>query len=639
MARGSSIHFRPVPAGGLLAVAHNSREVPPHYLLPAEHHLGNVSIVHDDVARIYREKMALASKKALATPKYSPIAEGILNLPDPPVDHPCAEVDQWKVEIERKVRDFCTRYEEVSGHRVLRADIHLDEGHMVDGTVAYNAHAHITVDKTDDRGRVVRMERRERGPDGKIQVIGDRRARGQKLQDIAAEVTALERGKRDSKRQHIDHHAYRALARQGRVLNAADREKVAQQGEQLRQQSERADAASKDAAAARRHSDEAVAAHIGARRRAERERDEAEAAHPERITGREIATGRTALETHSRQHGLDYAAGYKSLRAEWVRENEREAQGGRARPHSQRDYSALRMAHLEIEAERRGERQERGKRERSTHRGRRQTHRARAERDEARARSGPGAGERRDDAEITYAEIAAARAVLERHARTAGCSLRDRSELKRAYDGIRTTWQREGGHTQREYMALKLAQQEMQAELANQRADRERAKRRRDRRAYEARERRQDGFAIGGQSVQSGYRSAELAAARALGIRYEWDPARGKVYRDRQGRELFCAERRRIEMLEHDAAAEHAALKIAAAKWGGAVTIGGSSEFRERMARSAARESIEVMNDDLNSIVMDERERMSRGEPPGSAERNSAQDEIETEDAERDLGR
>ena len=145
---------------------------------------------------------------------------------------------------------------------------------------------------------------------------------------------------------------------------------------------------------------------------------------------------------------------------------------------------------------------------------------------------------------------------------------------------------------------------------------------------------------IGGSRCPGGYRSAELAAARALGLRYAWAAeARVRRYRDRTGTELFTATRLLISMVQHDEAAEAAAMRIAAAKWGGAVTIGGSSEFRERMARHAAREGVEVMDADLQDLVRAERERMSRGEAPGGAEREAAQDEIEAEDADQDLGR
>ena len=56
-------------------------------------------------------------------------------------------------------------------------------------------------------------------------------------------------------------------------------------------------------------------------------------------------------------------------------------------------------------------------------------------------------------------------------------------------------------------------------------------------------------------------------------------------------------------------------MQLAQAKWG-RVQISGSSEFRERAARAAAREGIRVVDADLAGIVADERERMQRGKPP-----------------------
>ena len=59
-----------------------------------------------------------------------------------------------------------------------------------------------------------------------------------------------------------------------------------------------------------------------------------------------------------------------------------------------------------------------------------------------------------------------------------------------------------------------------------------------------------------------------------------------------------------------------AALQLSAAKWGGKVAIQGSAEFREHTARLAVREGIRVVDQDLQEIVADERERMQRGQPP-----------------------
>ena len=56
------------------------------------------------------------------------------------------------------------------------------------------------------------------------------------------------------------------------------------------------------------------------------------------------------------------------------------------------------------------------------------------------------------------------------------------------------------------------------------------------------------------------------------------------------------------------------ALRITAQKFGDAVSITGSAEFRERLARLATREGIRVADADLARIVEDERSRMARGE-------------------------
>jgi len=225
----------------------------------------------------------------------------------------------------------------------------------------------------------------------------------------------------------------------------------------------------------------------------------AEAAHLEKITPEDIARARRAVESHARGRGIPLDEGYTWLRAAWIAENEREVRIGRSKPHAQRDYSALRLAHLEI-----------------------------------------------------------------------------------------------------------------QAELAAKR--RERVKRQRDRQVQAERDRMREGVANAGGLI-SGYRSAEIAAARGCGLHYEWDAvARCRRYRDRAGREVFTVTRVRVELVRHDEAAEAAALKIAAARFGGAVSLTGSGEFRERMARQAMREGIRVVDGDLARIVEDERARMATEE-------------------------
>lgn len=48
-------------------------------------------------------------------------------------------------------------------------------------------------------------------------------------------------------------------------------------------------------------------------------------------------------------------------------------------------------------------------------------------------------------------------------------------------------------------------------------------------------------------------------------------------------------------MTAHDAAAETAAMRIAEAKWGGRISVQGSSEFRERMARRVSSRGIQYL--------------------------------------------
>jgi hypothetical protein len=118
--------------------------------------------------------------------------------------------------------------------------------------------------------------------------------------------------------------------------------------------------------------------------------------------------------------------------------------------------------------------------------------------------------------------------------------------------------------------------------------------------------------------------------------------------RDADRRLAFIDRGRTIDMTssrEDDATL--AALQVAQAKWR-KVSIRGSAGFRERAARFAAREGIQVEDADLQALVRDERERMARGEPDpaecarlkGEAERRQATHARQGErEDEQDLGR
>nr|WP_298160102.1 TraI/MobA(P) family conjugative relaxase [Ferrovum sp.] len=78
------------------------------------------------------------------------------------------------------------------------------------------------------------------------------------------------------------------------------------------------------------------------------------------------------------------------------------------------------------------------------------------------------------------------------------------------------------------------------------------------------------------------------------------------VYKGKDGRVRFTDTGPRIVMHDKGDDSLEAALRIAAQKYGGKVDITGSSEFRERAAREAARLNIHVLNNDLQAIVQDE---------------------------------
>ena len=125
------------------------------------------------------------------------------------------------------------------------------------------------------------------------------------------------------------------------------------------------------------------------------------------------------------------------------------------------------------------------------------------------------------------------------------------------------------------------------------------------------------------------------------------------TYCGTDGIEKFVDFGQRIEMRDHAADTLEAALRVAAEKYAGRVSIQGSGEFRERAARAAVRLGVRVTDEDLRSIVTDERNRIENewrrpvpplreaqertaSEPPQAPAPPPAEVEI---DDEQDLGR
>lgn len=199
---GASVNFKPVMSAHS-AVSHADRTVPPKYLLAPEFSLGTICVLDDKgkVAQTLDAKMALASRQARAAKNFSPVWEGVLNLPRPALNSKNFDVAEYKKHCIEITKSWIDEYQKATDHKVLRADIHLDEGHIdeVTGEVLLNAHAHIISDKTNERGKVFIIDRKEM----------------RKLQTMTAEVTGLARGKSsiETGRKHMNPGAYKAVAK------------------------------------------------------------------------------------------------------------------------------------------------------------------------------------------------------------------------------------------------------------------------------------------------------------------------------------------------------------------------------------------------------------------------------------------
>ena len=124
---GSSINFAPVHSAQS-AVSHADRSVAPSYLLSPDRSLGTICVLddHGKVAQTLDAKMALASRQARAAKNFSPLWEGVLNLPRPDLDDPKFDVLAYKKHCVNVTNNWVDVYEKATNHKVLRVDIHLD---------------------------------------------------------------------------------------------------------------------------------------------------------------------------------------------------------------------------------------------------------------------------------------------------------------------------------------------------------------------------------------------------------------------------------------------------------------------------------------------------------------------------------
>ena len=211
MAIAASVNFQKITST-LHAIGHASRQQPPTYLVGG---LG-AHVVNDDCGEVHKvdkHKRSLASRQAKASPDYSPLWEGVLNLPDKAHGE---DADAYIERCKQIVLHWSDEYQKLTGHTVLRSDLHLDEGHVNEaGQVVLNAHAHIMADRTNDEGRVLKINRAEM----------------RKIQDMTAKVSELERGKdaRQTRLKHINSHQYKALAEAKRLESQQELKQAVEQ--------------------------------------------------------------------------------------------------------------------------------------------------------------------------------------------------------------------------------------------------------------------------------------------------------------------------------------------------------------------------------------------------------------------------
>jgi hypothetical protein len=119
----------------------------------------------------------------------------------------------------------------------------------------------------------------------------------------------------------------------------------------------------------------------------------------------------------------------------------------------------------------------------------------------------------------------------------------------------------------------------------------------------EQREKKLKESAIEGQE-QGEFKRTDLSQLHA-----EVDARRRRItYRNQTGQKQFTDTGPRIEVHIKTGTGLDAALKVAAQKYGGRITLTGSSAFREQAARAATRLGIAILDKDLASVVSNERQ-------------------------------
>ena len=607
------------------AVYHDKRlslsDKRPSYLLADEYHLGNVEVAGslslDECLAVEARKHELSSPKARATKGYSPIDEAIIVLADLPEQPVGAALNHYKADQQTRLQKWRTRFEQMTGQRVLRIDVHLDEGYQdEDGTPHYNGHAHVLIDRTDDRGRVIRFTRRD---DPEYRTITEVNT---ELQSMTAEVLGLVRGERGSKRRRLSHRQYRETMQRAGLANRGAIERVTAERDHARESELSARAA--EAAA------KSEAAELYSHLR-DLMKTSGVARQSDYSDVRQIKTDVTKLLDAIKYWRLrsgdfpDSNSTQSSIKNSSPQGAEDEHRNRQTRTRRRNDASPVQpflVGAVTLTGR--------------TSRERAYAVRALQKRLLDRDRTGPllslsrvireGVDRGSEDGNSGVRRSASGGRVMRP---TGSTVIRTDVDVREFYADLRAAMKASKHARQNDYQVAKLHstdakwlveelakwqkladERERESSEANARAeavkvetDALRDERESDRIAHRRRQNYRPGF--GGDGLDSWDRFPFVELER------EWDQqARCTVYKSADGETWFVTTRSRVEVINQTEQSLAVALRIAAKKFDGRIEITGPQEFRERAARLAARLGIEVADADLAHIVAEERTKM-----------------------------
>jgi hypothetical protein len=631
--RESGYTSRPIEHGVDAALAHDDRmrTREPRYLLRQEHRRPQVTVLPSTLEALEaREAAKLALQSHQARAKGSrPFWEAVVNLADEAPDA-----------LAERMRAWCAEYERMTSHSVLYCSVHRDEGAEIDDgkggkTVHYNVHAHVIIDRTDDQGRPIRLDRREMA----------------ETQSMTARVTGLKRGSTIESRRgaparkHIPHAQWR-LMKQREQEPPEDQEQTLERLTLERNQARAAEKAArgetkelydllrdlmktsgvakpKDYSAAKQiksdiakltdaikfwrekagdppflqtnntSSSESGGSHDSTKRRS-RKRHDAAPLHPF-LPGAVTLAGRTPRER-------EYA-----VRAMQKRLLDSNGAG--------LDVFLSRVVQGSMDA--RSSERGAGLRRRTPGRGITQR---------SADSSGPSTDESREIHAI-YLELYHTMKAVGRIATRLPSAASLRAKIEQYSEAkqhdktgdrqwlIQQLFEWEKRLQEAERLDSEAAEQ-MQTRVNNAEAaaEHEMQEREADRVAHRHRRNYRAGFSGQGLDRRDRFPFIELQR--------EWDQqARCTTYKSRDGETWFVTTRNRVEVINQTDQSLVVALKVAAKKFDGRIEITGPQEFRERAARLAVRLGIEVADADLAHIVAEERAKIQQEQDrPGPIE-------------------